>query len=197
MSPDEGHASGSGDHAASSSEGVRAANGAVPLHLDPAALTELEESLAAASESGTEDDGQQSILVFLNSLVCLLVPEPVSGDALTSADTVEPLVLNNGEGKPVVAAFTHRQRIRPDFLEHAPAVVETQGAMLLQNLGTELGLVLNPGSAYGFELSTEHIAAVLRDFRPAEPGEMPPGEMAQEGTEPEEHPDLRTGQAGE
>ncbi|MGT2461808.1 SseB family protein [Sinomonas atrocyanea] len=75
-------------------------------------------------------------------------------------------------GKPVVAAFTHRARIRPDFLEHAPTVVQTQGAVLLQNLGSELGLVLNPGSAYGFELSSEHVAAVLRDFRPAEPGEL-------------------------
>ncbi|WP_369045310.1 SseB family protein [Sinomonas sp. P10A9] len=188
MSSDHVSASSSGDHAAASGEGVRAANGAVPLHLDPAPLTELEESLAAASESGTEDDGQQSILVFLNSLVCLLVPEPVPGET----HYVEPLVLNNGEGKPVVAAFTHRQRIRPDFLDHAPTIVETQGAMLLQNLGTELGLVLNPGSAYGFELSTEHIAAVLRDFRPADSGELAPEE-----TVPAEHPDLQSGQAGE
>lgn len=158
-------------------DGAPVASGAaVPPHLDPAPLTELEESLKAAA-SGNEDDGQQSVLVFLNSLVCLLVPEPVPGQ-VDSTDTVEPLVLTNAEGQPVVAAFTHRQRIRPDFLEHAPVVVETQGAVLLQNLGTELGLVLNPGSAYGFELSTDHVAAVLRDFRPARPGE---------------HPDLPTG----
>ncbi|GHG52021.1 hypothetical protein GCM10012320_21930 [Sinomonas cellulolyticus] len=143
-----------------------ASSAGVPPHLDPAPLTELEESLRTAS-SGSEDDGQRSVLLFLNSIVCLLVPEPVPGET----EFVEPLVLTNAEGDPVVAAFTHRQRIRPDFLEHAPTVVETQGAVLLQNLGTELGLVLNPGSAYGFELSREHVAAVLRDFRPAEPGD--------------------------
>lgn len=157
-----------------------ASGAAVPPHLDPTPLTELEESLKAATEAGTEDAGQESVLTFLNSLVCLLVPEPVPGETESSADTVEPLVLTNGEGKPVVAAFTHRQRIRPDFLEHAPTVVKTQGAVLLQNLGTELGLVLNPGSAYGFELSTDHVAAVLRDFRPAQPGETAPGTPAGE-----------------
>ena len=143
----------------------------MPAHLDPVPLPELEAALAEATASGADDDAQQSILAFLNSLVCLLVPEPAGGEP-GSGDTVEPLILSNGEGKPMVAAFTHRARIRPDFLEHAPTVVQTQGAVLLQNLGSELGLVLNPGSAYGFELSTEHVAAVLRDFRPAEPGEL-------------------------
>ncbi|MEA5453786.1 SseB family protein [Sinomonas sp. JGH33] len=99
---------------------------------------------------------------------CLLVPEPVPGET----EFVEPLVLTNADGKPLVAAFTDRARIRPDFLDHAPTVVTTQGAVLLQNLGAELGLVLNPGAAFGFELSAEHVAAVLKDFRPATPEEM-------------------------
>ncbi|AMM33946.1 hypothetical protein SA2016_3283 [Sinomonas atrocyanea] len=163
MSTHDGEPVTGGEHAPSSAE-----TDAVPAHLDPVPLTELEASLAEATASGSDDDAQQSILAFLNSLVCLLVPEPVPGET----EFVEPLVLTGGEGKPVVAAFTHRARIRPDFLEHAPTVVQTQGAVLLQNLGTELGLVLNPGSAYGFELSSEHVAAVLRDFRPAEPGEL-------------------------
>ena len=157
--------------------GTSAEGGGTPPHLDPAPLTELEEALAAASETqGAEGENAETapILAFLNGIVCLLVPEPVPGET----EYVEPLVLTNGEGKPLVAAFTHRARIRPDFLEHAPTVVETQGALLLQNLGTELGVVLNPGSAYGFELSTENVAAVLRDFRPAEPGETAPGETA-------------------
>jgi hypothetical protein len=161
-----------GEHAASSADA-----GAVPAHLDPVPLTELEAALASATASGADEDAQQSILAFLNSLVCLLVPEPAGGES-GGGDTVEPLILSNGEGKPVVAAFTHRARIRPDFLEHAPTVVQTQGAVLLQNLGSELGLVLNPGSAYGFELSTEHVAAVLRDFRPAEPDELGPDSPA-------------------
>jgi hypothetical protein len=147
-------------------------------HLDPTPLTHLEEVLADAAKAQDGDEGTAPILEFLNSLVCLLVPEPVPGQT----EYVEPLVLTNAEGKPVVAAFTHRQRIRQDFLDFAPTVVETQGALLLQNLGSELGLVLNPGSAFGFELSTDHVAAVLRDFRPAEPGE---------------HPDVPPGPAGE
>ena len=144
-------------------------------HLDPTPLNPLEEALRAATESGTEDDGQDSVLAFLNSLVFLVVPEPVPGQT----EYVEPLVLTNADGKPLVAAFTDRARIRPDFLEHAPTVVTTQGAVLLQNLGDELGLVLNPGAAFGFELSQEHVAAVLKDFRPATPEELAHGETGE------------------
>jgi hypothetical protein len=168
-------------------------DGGVPAHLDPAPLTELEEALAAAAENqGGDGENAETapILAFLNGLVCLLVPEPVPGET----EYVEPLVLTNGEGKPLVAAFTHRARIRPDFLEHAPTVVETQGALLLQNLGTELGVVLNPGSAYGFELSAEHVAAVLRDFRPAEPGETVPAETGSGDTVPGETGSDRAGE---
>jgi hypothetical protein len=94
---------------------------------------------------------------------------------------VEPLVLTNAEGKPLVAAFTDEARIRPDFLEHAPTVVTTQGAVLLQNLGPELGIVLNPGSAFGFELAADQVAAILRDFRPATQDELDSaGEVATE-----------------
>ena len=76
----------------------------------------------------------------------------------------------------LVAAFTDEARIRPDFLEHAPTVVTTQGAVLLQNLGSELGIVLNPGSAFGFELAADQVAAILRDFRPATPEEIDGGD---------------------
>ncbi|MCH6469071.1 SseB family protein [Sinomonas terrae] len=130
-------------------------------HLDPAPLNDLEVALDSASKG--EAENAEPVLVFLNSLVCLLVPEPVPGQT----EYVEPLILTNSEGKPLVAAFTDAARIRPDFLEHAPTVVTTQGAVLLQNLGTELGVVLNPGSAFGFELAAEQVAAILKDFRPA------------------------------
>ncbi|NUP73587.1 MAG: SseB family protein [Sinomonas sp.] len=160
-------------------EGGRGAAGEQPPssgpQLDPTPLNPLEEALRTATESGTEDDGRNSVLAFLNSIVCLLVPEPVPGQT----EYVEPLVLTNAEGKPLVAAFTDRARIRPDFLEHAPTVVTTQGAVLLQNLGEELGLVLNPGAAFGFELSSEHVKTVLRDFRPVTPEELADGETGE------------------
>jgi hypothetical protein len=139
-------------------------------HLDPTPLNDLEAALNAASKG--EAEYTEPVLAFLNSLVCLLVPEPVPGQT----EYVEPLVLTNAEGKPLVAAFTDEARIRPDFLEHAPTVVTTQGAVLLQNLGSELGIVLNPGSAFGFELAADQVAAILRDFRPATPEEIDGGD---------------------
>lgn len=145
-------------------------------HLDPTPLTDLEVALDAASKG--EADSSEPVLLFLNSLVCLLVPEPVPGQT----EYVEPLVLTNSEGKPLVAAFTDAARIRPDFLEHAPTVVTTQGALLLQNLGAELGVVLNPGSAFGFELAADQVAAILKDFRPATEEEIDAARDSAPGT---------------
>lgn len=137
-----------------------------PAYLDPRPLNDLEAALDAASKGAA--DSTEPVLAFLNSLVRLLVPEPVPGQT----EYVEPLVLTNADGKPLVAAFTDETRIRPDFLDHAPTVVTTQGAVLLQNLGSELGIVLNPGSAFGFELAADQVAAILKDFRPATQDEM-------------------------
>ncbi|WP_138444492.1 SseB family protein [Sinomonas susongensis] len=145
-------------------------------HLDPTPLNDLEAALEAASKG--ETDSSEPVLVFLNSLVCLLVPEPVPGQT----EYVEPLVLTNSEGNPLVAAFTDTARIRSDFLEHAPTVVTTQGAVLLQNLGSELGVVLNPGSAFGFELAAEQVAAILNDFRPATEEEIEAARDSDSGT---------------
>ena len=47
----------------------------------------------------------------------------------------------------------------------------TQGAAIIGNLGDELGMVINPGAAYGFEIDPEGVANIRRDFKPAdEPG---------------------------
>ena len=42
----------------------------------------------------------------------------------------------------------HRQ-----YLDAAPNVLGTQGAAIIANIGDELGMVINPGAAYGFEIN--------------------------------------------
>ncbi|KQQ87715.1 SseB family protein [Pseudarthrobacter sp. SL88] len=129
---------------------------------DPTPLNDLEEKLA----TGNEPDANpvDVILSFLNSEVYI-----ISSDGIEGEDSqVEPLVLANSEGAPVLAVFSHPTRVDQQYLEAAPNVLGTQGAAIIANIGEELGLVINPGAAYGFEINPEGVANIKRDFKRAD-----------------------------
>jgi hypothetical protein len=131
-----------------------------PAEIQP--LNDLEEKLA----TGDQPDANpvDVILSFLNNEVYI-----ISADALEGEDAqVEPLVLSNAEGKPVLAVFSHPSRVDQQFLGAAPNVLGTQGAAIIGNLGDELGMVINPGSAFGFEIDPEGVANIRRDFKRAD-----------------------------
>ena len=137
-----------------------------PAEIQP--LNDLEEKLA----TGDQPDANpvDVILSFLNNEVYI-----ISSDALEGEDAqVEPLVLSNAEGKPVLAVFSHPSRVDQQFLDAAPNVLGTQGAAIIGNLGDELGMVINPGSAFGFEIDPEGVANIRRDFkRTDQPADQP------------------------
>lgn len=144
-----------------------------PDHLDLQPLNDLEEKLARGEEP--DANPVDVILAFLNNEVYI-----VSSDALEGADSqVEPLVLANSAGKPVLAVFSHPNRVTEQYLEAAPNVLGTQGAAILGNLGDDLGMVINPGAAFGFEIDPEGVANIRRDFKPADEPEGVPGEDGQ------------------
>jgi hypothetical protein len=104
------------------------------------------------------------ILSFLNSEVYI-----ISSDGIEGEDSqVEPLVLGNADGDPVLAVFSHPSRVDQQYLEAAPNVLGTQGAAIIANIGDELGMVINPGAAYGFEINPEGVANIKRDFKRAD-----------------------------
>ena len=86
---------------------------------------------------------------------------------------MEPLVLANADGDPVLAVFSHPSRVDVQYLEAAPNVLGTQGAAIIANIGDELGMVINPGAAFGFEINPEGVANIKRDFKRAD--ELPDG----------------------
>ncbi|WP_442544772.1 SseB family protein [Arthrobacter sp. KN11-1C] len=144
-------------------------------------LNDLESKLA---KSGQPDANPVDvILAFLNNEVYIL-----STDSLDKPDAaVEPLVLANSEGQPVLAVFSHPSRVESHFLEAAPNVLGTHGSAILDSIGDELGLVINPGSEHGFEMGPEGIANVRRDFTRADEAEEAAGEAtapAAEATAP-------------
>ncbi|TLM82090.1 SseB family protein [Pseudarthrobacter sp. NamE5] len=129
---------------------------------DPTPLNDLEEKLA----KGGQPDASpvDVILSFLNSEVYI-----VSSDSIEGEDSqVEPLVLGNADGDPVLAVFSHPSRVDQQYLDAAPNILGTQGAAIIANIGEELGMVINPGAAYGFEINPEGVANIKRDFKRAD-----------------------------
>jgi len=125
-------------------------------------LNDLEEKLATGGQP--DANPVDVILSFLNSEVYI-----ISSDTVEGVDSqVEPLVLANAEGDPVLAVFSHPSRVDQQYLEAAPNVLGTQGAAIIANLGDELGMVINPGAAYGFEINPEGVANIRRDFKRAD-----------------------------
>ncbi len=133
-----------------------------PAHLDNQPLNELEEQLARGEQP--DANPVDVILAFLNNEVYVVSPDTLEGPD----SQVEPLVLANSSGKPVLAVFSHPSRVTEQYLEAAPNVLGTQGAVIIGNLGDELGMVINPGAAYGFEIDPEGVANIRRDFKPAD-----------------------------
>jgi SseB protein N-terminal domain len=131
-----------------------------PMDLQP--LNDLEEKLARGEQP--DANPVDVILAFLNNEVYI-----VSSDTVDGPDSqVEPLVLANSAGQPVLAVFSHPSRVSEQYLAAAPNVLGTQGAAILGNLGDELGMVINPGAVYGFEIDPEGVANIRRDFKPAD-----------------------------
>ncbi|MCU1562503.1 MAG: hypothetical protein V7635_778 [Arthrobacter sp.] len=153
-----------------------------PSPKDMQPLNDLEEKLARGEQP--DANPVDVILAFLNNEVYI-----VSADALEGADSqVEPLVLANSSGQPVLAVFSHPSRVAEQYLAAAPNVLGTQGSAIIGNLGNDLGMVINPGAAFGFEIDPEGVANIRRDFKPAdEPGDEPagePGETRRQGGDP-------------
>ena len=140
---------------------------------DTTPLNDLEEKLA---QGGQPDASPvEVILSFLNSDVYVVSTEGIEGED----SQVEPLVLANTDGEPVLAVFSHPSRVDEQYLAAAPNILGTQGAAIIANIGEELGMVINPGAAFGFEINPEGVANIKRDFKRAD--ELPDGAPSDPG----------------
>ncbi len=144
-----------------------------PAPMDSQPLNELEEKLSRGEQP--DANPVDVILSFLNNEVYI-----ISADMVEGPDSqVEPLVLANSAGKPVLAVFSHPSRVTEQYLAAAPNVLGTQGAAIIGNLGDELGMVINPGAAFGFEIDPEGVANIRRDFKPADEDSEPGQDRSQ------------------
>jgi len=133
-----------------------------PAPMESQPLNDLEEKLA----QGEQPDANpvDVILSFLNNEVYIVSADTIEGPE----SRVEPLVLANSAGEPVLAVFSHPSRVSEQYLAAAPNVLGTQGSAIIGNLGEQLGMVINPGAVYGFEIDPEGVANIRRDFKPSD-----------------------------
>lgn len=133
-----------------------------PAPMESQPLNDLEEKLA----KGENPDANpvDVILSFLNNEVYIVSADTIEGPE----SRVEPLVLANSAGEPVLAVFSHPSRVSEQYLAAAPNVLGTQGSAIIGNLGEQLGMVINPGAVYGFEIDPEGVANIRRDFKPSD-----------------------------
>ena len=120
---------------------------------------ELEKQLLAAQEGLITSDNLLKIL--MDSQVFMPVQDekaPVLN--IQRSTRAQPLVLSAEDGTPVLVLFSSPERAKP-FIEDLPGF---QGGILepftwvLENMGSNYGIALNPGSELGFDMEPETVA---------------------------------------
>ena len=119
---------------------------------------ELEKQLLAAQEGRITSDNLLKIL--MDSQVFMPVQDekaPVLN--IQRSTRAQPLVLSAEDGTPVLVLFSSPERAKP-FIEDLPGF---QGGILepftwvLENMGSDYGIALNPGSELGFDMEPETV----------------------------------------
>ncbi|WP_309080929.1 SseB family protein [Zhihengliuella sp.] len=147
---------------ASQQEANQQQPGAAGAEFDPSEPQSHLEATLLAGQQDPEKAGEV-IATFLNSEIFFLSREEVTEET----GDVSPLILQNPDGEPRVALFSHLGRVPEQYLSEAPYGVRVTGAAVVQNLNGA-GLVLNPGHQIGFDIPAEGVEAIRSDFRPVE-----------------------------
>ena len=121
----------------------------------------LEEMLMDAQRRDMEP------VAFMRELVNSRVHILVDQELAESEDPggAKPLLLETPDGRVLMAAFSTVERAAPMTQQNPEFsfTVEVDFAWVVAVVAREMGIVLNPGSDYGFEMPPESIAALKRD----------------------------------
>lgn len=135
---------------------------------EPRRATPLEVAIRRATQGRVPTE----VAVWSLYVATLFVLTPMTESGAPAPEGVQPLVLHR-EGKPFLAAFTHPDRVHPQFGE-GRAVASLPGSVLLGAGAPEVGVVVNPATDIGFELPAEGLMA----FRAVVQGPPPEEEGA-------------------
>lgn len=96
--------------------------------------------------------------VFANSPVFV----PTATEVLADGSGFQPLTVEKN-GAPMVACFTGFDRMGDDARKVAPYCMQIPGGGFLQMIPGGIGLVVNPGSELGFEMSPDGLARFVAE----------------------------------
>ncbi len=123
----------------------------------------LEEALLGAQK---DEASQQAFLnLFMASEVGVMLDKPLLEDGSWDPEAA-PMVLNRPGGFPALAVFTAPERaiaagVQSNTFQHGKALPLRH---LLHGVQPDLGLVVNPGSAVGFDMRPEDVASFKQAF---------------------------------
>lgn len=119
-------------------------------------------SLEQAVTRGQAGEGDMNAVLaeFVNSTVVV----PSATEVTSDLNALQP-VLFDREGTPMLAAFTHEDRVGEQVRGVAPHTATLHAAELVQAIPPQTGFVLNPGNAEGFEMLPEGVAQLAADVR--------------------------------
>ncbi|MGA1812139.1 SseB family protein [Frondihabitans sp. 4ASC-45] len=118
--------------------------------------------LEAAIANGQAGQGDMNDVIaqFVNALIVV----PTATEVTDDLNELQP-VLFDREGMPMLAVFTHIDRIPPQVADVASYAVQLPAAELVQAIPAETGLVVNPGNPEGFEMLAEGVQQLANDVR--------------------------------
>jgi hypothetical protein len=106
--------------------------------------------------------GQLSLAELLATLMDSEVAVPSATEILQDGTGMQPLLFPK-EGVQMLACFTDKSRIG-EFSALAPYCLVLTGRELLRRIPAGYGLVVNPGTPIGFDVSPEGVARIVKDF---------------------------------
>ena len=119
---------------------------------------ELEEKLLAAQEGRiTSDD---LLATLMTSQVYMPVQEEKAAVLnIQRSARAQPLVLADEDGAPILVLFSSPERSK-DFVKDYPGFgggLLTEFTWVLERMGRDFGIVLNPGDEIGFDMEPETV----------------------------------------
>lgn len=126
--------------------------------------TPLEQALLDAQEDRLSQDA--FLETFMNAPVAILSDRPLTEGGAWHPEA-QALLLKTPKGWPALALFSHPDRVAAldaSLREGHSHVLGATAGWLLQGTAADLGLVMNPGSSAGFEMSPEELARLKAAF---------------------------------
>ena len=119
-------------------------------------INDVETSLVAAMNS------RMPMAEFMKIFLASTVELPSANEVHVDGAGLSPIIFDK-EGVGMLALFTHKDRIA-SFAERAPYCVSIKAIDVLRRLPPGYGVVVNPGVKFGFDISSDGVREILRDF---------------------------------